>query len=197
MIRRLLLAAIAAIAISASAQSGGFQPLVMRSGQDTAVGQYALRLADPDNPDKPALWQGPLTISHAGASCTADVSLVTAIDADPERSFVIVLTTSGSNAVAHFIALASCAEKWPHIKRAASTVKVAGHRLSFLPECEGGGQNAPASCSSARVYLLQNDAPPSYRRLESYKLTEKELGVGFVGEARVMDPHTPRAMIVH
>ena len=197
MIPRLLLAAIAAIAVPASAQSSGFQPLMMRAGQDTAMAQYSLRLADPDNPDKPTMWQGPLTISHAGSSCTADVSLVTAIYGDRERSFLIVLTASGSNAVAHFIELASCAEKWPPIKRAAASVKVVRNRLSFLPECEGGGNNAPASCSSARVYLVQNDAPPSYRRLESYQLTEKELGVGFVGEARVMDAHTPRAIVVH
>lgn len=197
MIRPALAALMPIIAVAASAQSGGFQPLLMRSGQDTPVAQYSLRLADPDSPEKPTLWQGPMTVSHVSASCTADVSLVTAVYGDPERSFVIVLTTSGSNAVAHFIELTSCAEKWPPIKRAASAVKVVGTRLSFLPACEGGGKNAPASCTSARVYLVQNDAPPAYRRLESYKLTEREVGVGFVGEARVMDPHTPRALIVH
>lgn len=197
MIRRLLPVLLSTVAVAATAQSAGFQPLPMRPGQDTAVAQYSLRLAEPDNPDKPTLWQGPLTISHDGASCTADVSLVTSVYGDAERSFVIVLTSSGSNAVAQFIELASCAEKWPAIKRSASSVKIARNRLSFLPACEGGGKNAPASCSSARVYLIQKDAPPVYRRLESYRLTEKEVGVGFVGEARVVDPHTPRAMVVH
>jgi hypothetical protein len=197
MIPRLLLSIFAILPVAACGQSGGFQQLVMQPGKDTAVAQYSLRLADPDNPDKPGMWQGPLTITDGSASCTEDVSLVTAVYAAPGRSFVIVISASGSNAIAHFIALASCAEKWQPIKHAASSVKVAGNRLSFLPVCEGGGNNAPALCTSARVYAIHVDSPPAYLSLDSYKLTEKELGVGFIGEAKVMDPHSPRAMVVH
>ena len=54
---------IAALALAVSAQSGGFQPLPMQSGKDTAFERYALRLAEPDNADKPTVWQGPLKIS--------------------------------------------------------------------------------------------------------------------------------------
>lgn len=197
MIRGLLFAMVGAVSVASSAQSGGFQPLSMQPGKDTAVAQYSLRLADPDNTDKPTVWQGPLTISNESRSCTANVSLVTGVYAAQDRDFVIVLASSGSNAIAHFIELASCGEKWPSIKRAASSVKVQGNRLSFLPTCEGGGKNAPALCSSARVYAVQGNSPPTYMRLDSYKLTEKELGVGFVGEANVLDPHSPRAMLVH
>jgi hypothetical protein len=63
--------------------------------------------------------------------------------------------------------------------------------------CEGGGNNAPALCTSGRVFLIQDAAPPRYLKSASYKLTAKELGVGFSGEARVIDARTPRAMIVH
>jgi len=197
MIRRLLFAILGCLPVAVCAQAGGFQPLAMQASKDTAFGQYSLRLADPDNPEKPKMWQGPLTISGGSAPCTADVSLVTAVYAAPGRSFVIVITSSGSSAIAHFIELAACADKWPVIKRAASDAKVAGNRLSFLPVCEGGGSNAPAHCTSARVYIIQDDVPPSYLRSESFKVTEKELGVGFTGEAKVMDPRTPRATIAH
>jgi len=197
MIRSVLFAIGFCLCAAACAQPGGFQPLTMQSGKDSTVGQDALRLADPDNAEKPTMWQGPLTIAGGSASCTADVSLVTALYSATGKSYVIVLTSSGSNAIAHFIDLAACGEKWPPIKHAASDGKVAGNRLSFLPVCEGGGSNAPAHCTSARVYLLQDDVPPSYQRSASFKLTEKELGVGFVGEAKVMDPRTPRAMVVH
>jgi hypothetical protein len=198
MIRLILLATLSSFGAAGSAQSAGFQPLTMTSGKDTAFQQYALRLAGPDNPDKPAAWQGPLTIAHGSATCTADVSLVTGVYASPGRGFVLVLTTSGSSAIAHFVDLASCAEKWPPIRRAASGVRVAGNRLSFLPACEGGGSNAPAQCTAARVYSLKSDdTPPAILRSTSYKLTEKELGVGFTGEAKVMDPRTPRAIVVH
>jgi len=196
MIRHLLFSIPVFLSAVASGQPGGFQPLTMQSAMGTPFGQYSLRLADPDNAEKPKMWQGPLTISSGTVSCTADVSLVTGVYTAPSRSFVIVLTSSGSNATAHFIELQSCAEKWPAIKHAASDVKVAGNRLSFLPTCEGGGSNQPADCTSARVYMIQNDASPSFLRAASAKLTEKELGVGFVGEAKVIDAHTPRAMIV-
>ena len=195
--KRLLLPIIALLPLAVRGQGSGFQPLKMQPDKDTAVGQYQLRLADPDNADKPAMWQGPLTISSGGALCTADVSLVTAIYAAPGRDFVIVLSSSGSNAVAQFVELASCAEKWPAIKRAATWVRVAGNRISFLPACEGGGKNAPALCTSARVYVIEASLPPSYRRALSYKLTERELGVGFLGEAKIMNPRTARAIVVH
>jgi len=197
MIRHLLLAIVGAFSVASLAQTGGFQPLSFQPGKDTAVAQYSLRLADPDNADKPTMWQGPLTISNESGLCTANVSLVTVVYAAQDRGFVIVLTSSGANAIAHFIELASCSEKWPPIKRAASSAKVQGNRLSFLPTCEGGGKNAPAVCTSARVYAVYADSPPTYLRLDSYKLTEKELGVGFVGEAKILDPHSPRAMVVH
>jgi len=197
MIRLLLISILASVSVAASAQTGGFQPLSMQSAMGTPFGPYSLRLADPDNAAKPTMWQGPLTITGGGASCTAAVSLVTAVYAAPGGSFVIVLTSSGSNAIAHFIDLASCAEKWPAVKRAASDVKVAGNRLSFLPACEGGGGDEPSQCSSAGVYLIHDDEPPSYLRSASYKLTAKELGVGFTGEARVMNARTRRAIIVH
>jgi hypothetical protein len=197
MIRPLLVVTLAWVSLAAIAQSGGFQPLKIESSKGITFKQYTLHLAGPDNADKPAMWEGPLTISDGSASCSADVSLVTAVYAAPGRSFVIVLSTSGSNRITNFIELATCASKWPPIKRAASDVSVAGNRLSFLPVCEGGGSNAPALCTSARVYSIHNDSPPAYLRSESFKLTAKQVGVGFTSQAKVMDPRTPRAMIVH
>ena len=191
------MAALACLSLAAHAQSGGFQPLPMESAKATTFEQYTLRLAGPDRADKPTMWEGPLTVSSGGASCSVDISLVTEVYAATGRNFLIVLSTSGSNATASFIELASCGSKWPPIKRSASTVKVAGNRVSFLAECEGGGRNTPAQCTSARVYAIGHDSPPAYLRSESYKLTAKDVGVGFTGEARVMDAHSPHAMIVH
>ena len=197
MMRRLLMAILACLAGAAWGQADGFHALSFESGKDPLFEQYSLRLADPDTQQNPTLWQGPLTISNGSVSCTADVSLVSAVYAGAGRRFVIVLSSSGSNAIAHFIDLASCASRWPPVKLAASTARVAGNRLSFFPACEGGGKNAPALCTAARVYRVQNDAPPAYLRSESYRLTAKELGVGFVGEAKILDPRTPQALIVH
>ena len=54
-----------------------------------------------------------------------------------------------------------------------------------------------ALCTSARVYRLRDNSPPLYLNAASYRATAAELGVGFTGEAQVMDPRTPRAMVVH
>src|ERR1035437_6906399 len=75
----------------------GFRQLAFDNAQSTAFGAYSFRLAEPDRPDKPTAWQGPLTISSAGKSCEADVSLVTAVYAAPAAPFVVVVTYSGSN----------------------------------------------------------------------------------------------------
>lgn len=197
MMPRLLIAALALCSVAARSQRADFHSLSMQADKDTTFGNYTLHLGEPDNPAHPTLWQGPLTIASGTASCTADVSLVGAVYAAAGRSFVIVVSSSGSSAVVNFIDLASCSAKWPAIKRAAGEVTVAGNRVSFLPACEGGASNAPALCSSARVYAIRNDSPPAWLRSVSYKLTAKELGVGFTGEAKVMDPHTPRAIVVH
>jgi hypothetical protein len=188
---------IAALVLAVTARPGGFQPLPMESAKDTTFEGYTLRLAEPDNAEKPTVWQGPLKISTGSGSCTADVSLVTAIYSAPGNSFAIVVSSSGSNLIVNFIELATCASKWPTIKRAASAVTVAGNRLTFSSVCEDGAKNAPALCTSARVYVLRDDSPPAYLKAASYRATAKELGVGFTGEAQVMDPRTPRAITVH
>jgi hypothetical protein len=197
MIRAVLMAALGCLPLAARTQSGGFQPLPMESAKATTFKQYTLRLAGPDKSDKPTMWEGPLTVSSGGASCSVDISLVNEVYAATGRDFVIVLSTSGSNAIVNFIELQSCASKWAPIKRSASTVKVVGNRVLFLAACEGGESNAPAQCTSARVYAIGNDSPPAYLRSESYRQTAKDVGVGFTGEARVMNPHSPRAMVVH
>jgi hypothetical protein len=197
MIRCAWLALLACLPLESQSQSGGFSELSMKNGADTTFAQYSLRLAGPDNPDKPVLWEGPLTIANGSSSCTADISLISSIYAAPGASFVIALSSSGSKAVVHFVDAASCASKWPDLKLSASRVRAQGNRLAASSVCEGGSSNEPSLCTSARVYEIGNDAPPSYLRSESYKLTRKELGVGFTGEAKVMDPRTPRAIIVH
>ena len=194
--RHIFIALLACVAVAAQAQSFGFQPLPMENGKDTVFEQYALRLAGPDNPDKPTMWQGPLTISGGKASCVADLSLITGVYAARGWNYVLVLSTSGSNAIVHFIGLDSCNPKWPAIKRAASAITVEGSRLSFSAECESTGKNSPSECTSARVYELSEDTPPAILKSESFKLTRKEVGVGFSGEARIIDPRTPRALIV-
>ena len=109
------------------------------------------------------MWEGPLTVSHGSASCTADVSLVTAVYAATGRSFVIVLSTSGSNADRELHRAGDVLHpEWPPIKRAASSVKVAGNRLSFMPVARAGEAMRRLSALRPACTPFGDDSPPAY-----------------------------------
>lgn len=175
---------------------GGFRQLAFKNGQDATLGANSFRLAEPDRPDKPTAWQGPLTISSGSKSCDADVSLVTAVYASPDAPYLIVVTYSGSNTYVHFIATSNCAAKWERMKFFTEGVRVADDRLSILPACDSAGTRAPTRCFAARVYKLMNEAAPEFLKDESFSLTKENLGVGFAGEAKVIHPKTSRAHVV-
>ena len=175
---------------------GGFQQLAFTTAHDPTFGAYTFHLAEPDHPDKPTAWQGPLTISSAGKSCEADVSLVTAVYASTEAPFVVVVTYSGSNTYVQFITAANCKAKWKTIKAFTEGVQVADDRLSILPACDSAGDNSPTRCFSGRVYKLSSTTAPALLRDESFCLTRDKLGVGFTGQAKVAHPKSAHAQIV-
>ncbi len=175
---------------------GGFQQLVFTAANAITFGDHSFRLAEPNNAEKPTAWQGPLTISSAGKSCEADVSLVTAVYASTEVPFLVVVTYSGSNTYVHFVATQNCKTKWKTIKAFTEGVRVADDRLSILPACDSAGDNSPTRCFSGRVYKLTSAAAPVLLRNESFRLTKDKLGVGFTGQARVAHPKSAQAVIV-
>ena len=182
--------------LASQEQTGGFRQLAFDNTQVARLGAYSFHLAEPDRPGKPTAWQGPLTISANTKSCTADVSLVTAVYASPDSPLVVVVTYSGSNTYVHFIGIADCSAKWEPMKAFTDGVRVVADRLSILPACEGAGLRSPTRCFAARAYKLSGEAPPELLQDESFNLTRQTLGVGFTGEAMVVHPKTARAHIV-
>lgn len=185
------------IFFNGTGSSDGFRPLVFHDQQPTVFGPHSFRLAGPDQPDKPTAWQGPLTIATGEKSCEADVSLVTAVYASLESPYVIVVTYSGSSTYIHFVSVATCTTQWNTNKVFTSSVQVRDDQLSVLPACESSAADAPALCSSGRVYKLSEDSAPVLLKKASIQLTKKNLGVGFFGQAKVAHPKTPQAEIVH
>ena len=173
----------------------GFRQLVFTDSGAT-LGDYSFRLAEPDRPERPTAWQGPLTIASGAKSCKADVSLVTAVYGAAAMPFVVVVTYSGSNTYVHFIKTADCAKRWPSLKAFTEGVRVSGDRLSMLPACDGAGDPFPARCFAGRVYQLTAATKPQFLRNESVQLTRQTLGVAFTGEAMVSHPKSARARIV-
>ncbi len=91
-----------------------------------SAGGITVELAEPDNPQHPTAWQGPLKIV---GRCTANISLITAVYASPGARYLIAVTYSGSLRYAQYIDLQSCRELWP-ARKTTSDITVAGDDLA-------------------------------------------------------------------
>ena len=156
------------------------------------IDQATVTLLDPNKPDRPTAWDGPLRIQLSpAATCEADLSLVTRVYGARGAEYLVGLSYSGSMQYIHFLDLKSCREKWPMRSVYSEGIDVAGDSLSVLPACESPGGSAPCVCSAAQVYRLTAAQPPEPLPAEALALTRKMLGVEFAGERKVLRPRTP------
>ncbi|MGC4085941.1 MAG: hypothetical protein QM736_28390 [Vicinamibacterales bacterium] len=155
-----------------------------------------LTLDDPDHPQRPTMWEGPLHIRSAatGRSCDAHPSLIAKVFLDSLAQTVVVVSVSGSRTFVDFVATDTCRERWPRLDAATDGITAAGDRLTILPSCESDGTRA--RCSSGRVYEMQPAAAPRLLDSESRQLTKTRLGVEFTGQAWVDAPRTNRARVI-
>lgn len=188
---------VVAACLAQEAQSPAFRALHITANAGAPLGKYTLRLAEPDDPEKPTQWQGPLTIAKAGITCTADLSLVSGVYAAPAEPYVVAVSASGSSTFIHFIDLDTCAARWPPLKQFTTAVHFTPGQMQVSSNCESSGPQRPASCTSAHVFRISENMPPVLLRDESRALTRRELGVAFVGRARVSAPRTSHARLVH
>ena len=161
------------------------------------IDQGTVTLLDPDKPDRPTAWDGPLRIQISpAATCEADLSLVTRVFGASGAEYLIALSYSGSMQYIHFLDLKSCREKWPMRSVYTERIDVAGDSLSVLPACECPGGSAPCVCSAAQVYRLSAARSPEPVPAAALALTRKILGVEFAGERKVLRPRTPTAELL-
>ena len=161
------------------------------------IDQGTVTLLDPDKPDRPTAWDGPLRIQISpAATCEADLSLVTRVFGASGAEYLIALSYSGSMQYIHFLDLKSCREKWPMRSVYTEKIDVAGDSLSVLPACECPGGSAPCVCSAAQVYRLSAARSPELVPAAALALTRKVLGVEFAGERKVLRPRTPTAELL-
>jgi hypothetical protein len=161
------------------------------------IDQGTVTLLDPDKPDRPTAWDGPLRIQISpAATCEADLSLVTRVFGASGAEYLIALSYSGSMQYIHFLDLKSCREKWPMRSVYTNKIDVAGDSLSVFPACECPGGSAPCVCSAAQVYRLSAALSPEPLPAAALALTRKMLGVEFAGERKVLRPRTPTAELL-
>ena len=159
--------------------------------------QATVTLLDPDKPDRPTAWDGPLRIQLSpAATCEADLSLVTRVYGASGAEYLIALSYSGSMQYIHFLDLKSCREKWPVRSVYTNKIDVVGDSLSVFPACECPGGSEPCLCSAAQVYRLSAALAPEPLTAAALALTGKVLGVEFAGERKVLRPRTPTAELL-
>ena len=161
------------------------------------IDQGTVTLLDPDKPDRPTAWEGPLRIQlSTAAPCEADLSLVTRVYGASGAEYLIALSYSGSMQYIHFLDLKSCREKWPVRSVYTNKIDVVGDSLSVFPACECPGGSEPCLCSAAQVYRLSAALAPEPLTAAALALTGKVLGVEFAGERKVLRPRTPTAELL-
>jgi hypothetical protein len=143
------------------------------------------------------MWEGPLRIEASGAACEADLSLVTAVYAEPVSRLVIVTSHSGSLTHVYFLDALSCAERRPAVRTLSEGVEVAGRRIRILPGCECGEPGLPCDCCAAHVFDLDEQSRPLLNEEASSDLTAEVLGVAFQGSRKVLGPRSPDARLVN
>ena len=161
------------------------------------VGSIEFALRDPDNPEKPTAWEGPLEIRQlpTGSSCQVAVSLVTEVYLDNQSSVSVVRSYSGSRDLIDFVDVRTCAAKWPQLAAVTESIVVSQDRLIISPACEAATKER-SRCAAGQVLRLQQDKPPMLLDRESRELTKHVVGVEFVGQAWVQAPKTADAKIV-
>ena len=209
--RLLLVAPIMAVAGACSPQTQVSKPTVAPPVQfqllafspagngewQARIDQGTVTLLEPDKPDRPTAWDGPLRIKLSpAAACEADVSLVTRVYSASGAEYLIALSYSGSMQYIHFLDLKSCRERWPVRSVYTERIDLAGDSLSVLPACECPGGSEPCVCSAAQVYRLSAAHPPEPLPAAALALTRKMLGVEFAGERKVLRPRTPTVELV-
>jgi len=86
-----------------------------------------IQLMAPDDVFHPKEWRGPLRIV---ASCTANVSQVTAVYASRDVGYLLVITHSGAERFARFVDLRTCRDAWDPLK-AAIPIEVTGDAIQI------------------------------------------------------------------
>lgn len=74
------------------------------------AGGYLVRVYEPDNRDRPEIWQGPICLvrKYDNASCVFELSLIKNIRVLENGEQIEVVVFSGSNSRLVFINLANC-----------------------------------------------------------------------------------------
>ena len=85
-----------------------------RAASKLSTGAYVITFENPDDSAHPAVWQGPVRVAGASASCEAsfdDIGLISAPLLLFDGAFLLLATADGSNSRLATLSLADCKVK--------------------------------------------------------------------------------------
>ncbi len=187
----LVLNVLTVAAAPAPAHSQTFTRLAFQDGKDTKVVGLCLQLHEPDDPAKPTLWQGPLSIAGSSGSCNIAASLISSVFLSSTGRLAVLVSVSGSKTTVGFFNTHTCAGKWPPVTAFSSGVFIQRNLLELHPACEAA--KIGYSCSAASVYRLSDSSAPVRLAADSLALTKEIFGVAFTG-SRIFE-HPPASFV--
>ena len=163
------------------------------------VGNYKLKLENPDNYKKPTAWDSPLYISYKDSNdnCKTESLLITDIYYYEKANMILIKSYSGSMNYINFIDPKTGKNRYPEIMVYTEKIVIQNNQIQIYPGCEcGDGSNHSCLCSAAKVILFNSNFQPIIDKKASDDLTEKEIGIVFEGDKNILFPKTKDAKVV-
>lgn len=165
------------------------------AGGGPAPGNVVIEIENPDDPDAPTLWDGPVNVSGPNrAACSIPVSLISRVFAD--GASMLVVSLSGSTTYLSGYNVADCQSLWPEIAATTEGVIVEDRRVDFLPVCVSTETVGLSECYAAHSYEVDPAGQLVLLSDRAHELTRRAIGVAFDEVALVRDVGDPGASIV-
>lgn len=165
----------------------------------TAVaGAKQLTLTDPDYPVNATEWSGKLTVTDMTSkrSCaTRENRSVLEVYAPEDGQFAVLLSHDAQARIIDFVDLQTCQYRYPSIQTDSEQVQISYNQIVIFPWCfcPPDNKDKVCECHAAQVYSFSTGYKPVLAEDASKKLTQQEIGVGFVGTEKIQGPRTKGA----
>ncbi len=160
------------------------------------ITNYRISLMEPDNPEQPKAWLGPLIVTdqRSGKSCKMDIELITDVYDVNSGSMFLVFSYGGSSRYINYIDPRSCRHMHPELELYTEGIVVTNNRIIVKPGCECAEEYC--RCSAGLVIEINKNYEPIILEKGSLELTKKIVGVAFKGSRKVRNPKTPNAELL-
>lgn len=158
-----------------------------------------LQLGAPNREAAPDVWDGPLTLAQGDQRCTAKedwVSLITKVFVSYDGRHVMLESYSGSSTSVLVVNARTCALE-QQLSMSTGGIEYGRAALVAASACECGDVAAmECTCDGAKKWTIEPSCQLKLDEAASRALTREEVGVEFLGQAKVKRPNTREAALL-